>query len=63
MAAQLSAAYAHTSYDLGLVSYTYLPELYPGMEGGGQVLQKLPEIHPSVSGEIEKELAPVKCVF
>ena len=37
-----------------------MPQLNAGMEAAGQILHKLPEIHPLVGGEVEQNLAAVK---
>ena len=63
MAAQRSSADADTTHDLGLVSHTYLAQLYTGLKYTCKVLYQLSEVNSSVCCEIEQHLIIVKGIF
>ena len=58
-AAEGLAAQADASHHLALVPHADLPQLDPHVEGAGQVLHQLPEVHPAVGGEVEGDFGVV----
>ena len=63
MTAEGSAANAQSAEHLGFVAHADLPKLNPCAEHAGEILDKVAEIHTSLGGEVEDDLAVVKCTF
>ena len=62
-AAERTPADAEPAEHLRLVADADLPQLYPRVEDGREVLHQLAEVHADLGGEIEQELRVVKGVF
>ena len=63
VAAERPPADSQTPKHLGLIPHADLPQLDPGAEDRGQVLDQLPEVDPPVGGEIEKDFVVVEGVL
>ena len=63
MAAQRSAADAHTAQDLGLIAHADLAKLDSCAEDARKVLDQVTEVDAAVGCEVKEYLAVVKCVL